>query len=920
MARIPIYERQVGTPNINIASGMADGSAAAPFAALRQFGDALGMIGQVIEREREDTAQAWVSSTVAKAQVDWAQRFRDAQETAAENPEDFTPRLMKEYQDWKQALVQQAPTPRSRQVLDSQLNSYGAQLGVRAITFQEGAQAAYRTRLTVNEIQDRSKVVTADPMQYDQQRTEFEEGLNNRGIAPAQRAKLRDDGRRVLAYSTAQGVIERDPVGFIRDFMPNTFRRRYGESAPTLAAPPGQPAVELDSVYNALLLQESGGVHLEKDGRLRTSPKGATGISQLMPATRGPNPGFGVRPLQNESEEEYRRVGREYLQAMYREFAGDMTKALAAYNAGHQTVKNAIIAARKEGDESKWLSKLPRETQNYVPSVLRRINVVRGGSESDFYMTGGQDQFDPNAPLEQIPNGPSWWKDLPVEDQTRLAKAAITTANQKLVGGKTDLQERRKDLHASLLSTGEGNEIPKAEYERIFPPAIAERYYMEDRAVRDLGRFGKTVAGMTEAEQMGALGAPPPPGQPAHVYEMYQRKAKLVQDARTARDRDPSGYVATASPIVRNSLSAMMTAQQAAQDNPTAESIAAVDTATRSYVANSLAEQRRLGVREPVILSEAQADAVAQSINAPGTQGESAATRMQRLSQQYGRFWPQVLGELSKKNKLNDMGLVLSAGTGSTASAAKLAEANQVGEKGLKDIVGDTAVKGLDDAVAKSMRTFSQTLAPLSGGGARTEMAYQRQARLLAMMYMRDGESMKSAVDKAFNDLVSYRYTFNGTYRIPKQYTAPEVSRGANLARINITADMMPDIPGVSDPAYRKEQQAAAVRNSGYWVTTADPEGRNAEAGLTLYVGGAAVLNASGKPIFLSFEELQRQGQRPTAEPLTTQAMTAAQQEALTRNDMRELERLRATERRQSTQAFESQQRARVQEFRASRQ
>ena len=63
-------------------------------------------------------------------------------------------------------------------------------------------------------------------MQYEQQRAEFEDGLNNRGIAPAQRAKLRDDGRRVLAYSTAQGVIDRDPVAFIRDFMPNTCRRR----------------------------------------------------------------------------------------------------------------------------------------------------------------------------------------------------------------------------------------------------------------------------------------------------------------------------------------------------------------------------------------------------------------------------------------------------------------------------------------------------------------------------------------------------------------------------------------------------------------------------------------------------------------------------------------------------------------------
>lgn len=118
------------------------------------------------------------------------------------------------------------------------------------------------------------------------------------------------------------------------------------------------------ALYAALLQQESGGRHRDKNGNLITSSAGALGISQIMPAT-GRNPGYGILPLQNDSEEEYLRVGREYLDAMLERFGGDRSKALAAYNAGEGTVRKAIS---KHGDN--WLQGLPKETQNYVPSVL----------------------------------------------------------------------------------------------------------------------------------------------------------------------------------------------------------------------------------------------------------------------------------------------------------------------------------------------------------------------------------------------------------------------------------------------------------------------------------------------------------------------------------------------------------------------
>ena len=63
------------------------------------------------------------------------------------------------------------------------------------------------------------------------------------------------------------------------------------------------------------------------------SPKGARGLTQVMPATAR-DPGFGVKPMQNQSPQENVRFGRDYLTAMLKRYPGRPDLALAAYNAG----------------------------------------------------------------------------------------------------------------------------------------------------------------------------------------------------------------------------------------------------------------------------------------------------------------------------------------------------------------------------------------------------------------------------------------------------------------------------------------------------------------------------------------------------------------------------------------------------------
>ena len=95
-----------------------------------------------------------------------------------------------------------------------------------------------------------------------------------------------------------------------------------------------------------------------------------------MPATAR-QPGYGIKPLQNDSEEEYLRMGRDLLNAMYRLYDGDIEKALAAYNAGPGNVDKAI---RKGGRD--WKQHLPRkqETLPYIDKIMAGINTKKESS------------------------------------------------------------------------------------------------------------------------------------------------------------------------------------------------------------------------------------------------------------------------------------------------------------------------------------------------------------------------------------------------------------------------------------------------------------------------------------------------------------------------------------------------------------
>ena len=220
----------------------------------------------------------------------------------------------------------------------------------------------------------------------------------------------------------------------------------------------------------AVIQQESGG------NPNAISPKGARNITQIMPATAF-DPGFGVIPLRDQSPEEYRRMGRDYLAAMLERYKGNERLALAANNAGPGRV-----------DQYQGIPPF-KETRDYVSNILHMVNPMgtamaaeqmpqqRGMTREEAlnYLNSPDETPAPAAPgtapsispggtsrEEAIAylnaperTGKSWWEELPTP-QAFAASLSTPEARKELINtavGVTMPQSWLKTLPRRLLAS-----------------------------------------------------------------------------------------------------------------------------------------------------------------------------------------------------------------------------------------------------------------------------------------------------------------------------------------------------------------------------------------------------------------------------------------------------------------------------------
>jgi hypothetical protein len=169
------------------------------------------------------------------------------------------------------------------------------------------------------------------------------------------------------------------------------------------------------------------------------SPKGARGLAQLMPGTAR-DPGYGVQGVRDNSPEENKRVGNDYLNALLKKY-GNLDYALAAYNWG-------------PGNTDKWIARgakpeeLPAETRAYIPKVKAGMAQM----EAKAPMPGGEQlagiaDLIPSAQAaepERSPAGPATLR-AQVEKSSK-AKTQEESDREAIMGGVEKFGAAAKDV------------------------------------------------------------------------------------------------------------------------------------------------------------------------------------------------------------------------------------------------------------------------------------------------------------------------------------------------------------------------------------------------------------------------------------------------------------------------------------------
>lgn len=453
---------------------------------------------------------------------------------------------------------------------------------------------------------------------------------------------------------------------------------------------------------------------------------------------------------------------------------------------------------------------------------------------------------------------------LPPDQKLNVLQLARTQANQGSSQARHALQTRVEDTAAAYERGMDAPNPPSpTELITVFGQFDGERIASKLAVSRQFGQDVQSVQMLPASQQAALIAARQPvPGEGfADAEKRHEQLVKAVDAVARQREQDPSLAVLRSSPQVQASYRAFVDAL--GNQDPTSRA-----AASQAFAASTLAEQQRLEIRNPQVLSKDMVDSISKRFAEPAKDGQGVASIMRGIVDDWGRYWPQVGKQLSKS--LPPGAVVIGLGIKPEAEAI-LGEALKLKPEQLNQGIPETDIKDIKERVRSEFEPLRQTLA-WQGGGIETYDNYADSATTLATALVQKGFKIKEAAEKAWESTVGFKYDFQSTWRVPKEIlggttSIPSIRTGAEAARRDVTSEkpllgdpvklLVPTgdqrLAGVR-PSDLEKQWRETVRDNGFWVTSPG------DGGLSLYVksglGAQPVLDESGAPIRRSWDQL----------------------------------------------------------------
>lgn len=829
--QIPLYNQQVnvggGEPLPRAEPLQVSGAMGAAISNLGQGAESIetGMMirqkanERLLSEQQEQDAKTWAGDTLSKAHLDWQQNLTDRQQAATGSAAGFTPSVLNDFDDYTKKTLENAPTPLARRFLQQSLQTLRTQVGSQAITFEAQARLGDRINTQTNSINNWANVVFNDPSQYDTAMNAVRQTMPE--VGPEHSNRLLDYAQKTLAYAAATSVARSNPDSIV--------------------GPPGMGAnAATGGQYqggfagaDAFIAQKEGGFVADDSGHGPTN----FGINQQA------NPDVDVSKLTPEQATQLRKT--RYWDAIHGDALPPAMQPVAynfAIQAGAGAANNLL---KQAGNDPAKFNDLAKAYYDAIPSDRANGNTAMWKERSDDALKLGSASSAP-ADNPVLAN-------LPFEQRLQVWNQAKTQQSQNMALARAQLDTHLQDAQ-SMAANGVSDPSPVSFQTLVsaYGPLEAPAHY---RAYQDGQQLAIDVSNMKGMPMQDIAGmvtsrAPTPgPGYAtaAHDHQILQAAAAQVLQQREA---DPAAYAAKNAPAVQS-------AQQAFSANPTPQT-------AQAFAQASLAEQQRLGVPKPQILTKLQVQTIEDQINANG--GTQADQVIQSQAQLWGDKWGDVFGQLKGISPVAKVLGYLGNSVDPATRQLVLSAANTKIEA-LKDGIDPANVKAVETKLQTLAQPFAATMA-YSAGGASTFSALYDSANRLSLQYVRQGISPGDATAKAFNALMGGQFMIRDSARIPTQFDADAVMTGAKaiqsgLGDLDLT---VPPAPAAMRAEDAKALYVSNLKSQGKWITTADGKG------LALFdpVSQSIVKTRDGKPVGGTFGALAAPAKASTPNPFAS--------------------------------------------------
>lgn len=455
-------------------------------------------------------------------------------------------------------------------------------------------------------------------------------------------------------------------------------------------------------------------------------------------------------------------------------------------------------------------------------------------------------QTDPNQLAPGVP-----WGQLTPQQTNGIINQAQAKVDQQNTQRRLLMQDQMRN-DTALIESGNpvSNPISREQWMSTAPHdatpeqlTILDKQFQQYALLNQLQPIYSDINTKSAGDGLASVQSIRPAGNEddfAFRQQRYQQAVQKYQQVIGAREKDPGGWLAQNSPEVK-------AAYQAYQQDPSQGALLAQAV---------LVDKSRLGIKSKDVLPDALADGILQQID---TSKEQSVAAIQNIAGQFGPYADQVMQQVQKK-----AGPVLQVvmATDNPRSANALWQNRNVKTGDIKDAI-NTDNKGASDTAdsewAGQSKDFATTMVN-QPGGIGVWNNFNEQGRRLTYLNIQKGMSPGDAAKQAYQDVLGSQYQAQGSWRLPVKYglDLSDVRDGANHYLENLKAEQIMPLQG--DPRLgdeiNRQQSLSRIRDNAEWVTNAD------ETGLLLTLNGLVVNGSNGSPITANFNDLSKAGQQ----------------------------------------------------------